>query len=746
MSLCPPPLSPAEDKALKQEALRCIEDDQRPVPGELHIWLDFHGASVPAIPDRQHHQRVRAAIIACVSARAAARKAAAAAAALTIRDRQHHERVHAALIARVSTRAIEASAHKWPRPRCHPQHPNNQAYFLGQRREEEARIQKEKAHEHAENRAGSGCPSCAFGGTAVETLLFEDVSAHVDLEEWTRVLPQLVNLWCLGIAPNIPLPQQAIPRITFRLTCFQAVCSVAGAWRDFVASQSTLDEIYLDSFFWGDVPSPQQLPHLRSFKGHPQNLVNFAAVHSLVDIWVFTGVPLDTHVFAPSNLAKLAASPSRLSTIRISALDFLAVLKAAPALLTTLRHLVVDEDLSWSNFTLATGHDLSRSTFGRLAAALDGHFLHLKTVLLVCSPTYENREGRRPLYQSDAECFSTVFTSYCGARRLRAFRFYASDGCAFWYRWGQDTETVSYATRRMELHPETTSEWFHLSLTSSLVLQDAQQDQKKSVPFSALGTCSVECAEEELRPEPCAQDSTKATNSSHNSVTDAQWNNWVDQLMAAADEPDVEQPAGEETDKEQWAAEEEERERAWDRAECGSPTDLQRGECCVLPGAMFIASFLEYWRSLDQIHGDSTEAYWGCSIKTDGEISGLEVSCVCFGPWNSMLTVDLDFSMPDAMFIASFLANWRRSVKTDGEISEFELPFLRSCICFSPRNSMLTVDLDFSMLKTPGLLHLALTMLNTAKLTGDEDDDEIPPLIGDEIPNVRCCPGVRSKL
>jgi hypothetical protein len=126
-----------------------------------------------------------------------------------------------------------------------------------------------------------------------------------------------------------------------------------------------------------------------------------------------------------------------------------------------------------------------------------------------------------------------------------------------------------------------------------------------------------------------------------------------------------------------------------------------------------------------------------------------------------MLTIDLDFSMPDAMFIASFLAHWRyldqihggltevwgRSVKTDGEISEFELPFLRSCVCFSPRNSMLTVDLDFSMPKTPGLLHLALTILNAAKLTGDEDDDEIPPLVdGDEIPNVRCCPGVRSKL
>jgi hypothetical protein len=67
---------------------------------------------------------------------------------------------------------------------------------------------------------------------------------------------------------------------------------------------------------------------------------------------------LDTHVFTPSDLLKLAASPSRLSTVRISALDFLTVLEAAPALLTSLRHLVVDEDLSWSNFTVESGDNL----------------------------------------------------------------------------------------------------------------------------------------------------------------------------------------------------------------------------------------------------------------------------------------------------------------------------------------------------------------------------------------------------
>jgi hypothetical protein len=68
------------------EALRCIEDDKRLVPGELHIWLDFHGASAPAIRDRQHHEHVRTAIVARTAARAAASKASTAAPA--IRDRQ----------------------------------------------------------------------------------------------------------------------------------------------------------------------------------------------------------------------------------------------------------------------------------------------------------------------------------------------------------------------------------------------------------------------------------------------------------------------------------------------------------------------------------------------------------------------------------------------------------------------------------------------------------------------------------
>jgi hypothetical protein len=136
------------------EALRCIEDDNRPVSGELHIWLDFHGASSPAIRDRQHHERLRAAIIARVAARAAATKA---------------RKARVAHLENLRKRAIEASAHKWPRSRCHPQHPDNQAHRLKQRREEEARSQEEKARQHAINRAAAAArvahlEALQFGG------------------------------------------------------------------------------------------------------------------------------------------------------------------------------------------------------------------------------------------------------------------------------------------------------------------------------------------------------------------------------------------------------------------------------------------------------------------------------------------------------------------------------------------------------------------------------------------------------
>jgi hypothetical protein len=50
--------------------------------------------------------------------------------------------------------AIKASAHKWPRPRCHPHHPDNLEREQNKRREEEAlkKVQQEQARAAAKVR------------------------------------------------------------------------------------------------------------------------------------------------------------------------------------------------------------------------------------------------------------------------------------------------------------------------------------------------------------------------------------------------------------------------------------------------------------------------------------------------------------------------------------------------------------------------------------------------------------------
>jgi hypothetical protein len=84
------------------------------------------------------------------------------------------------------------------------------------------------------------------------------------------------------------------------------------------------------------------------------------------------------------------------------------------------------------------------STVTKVADVLDNQFLHLFSVLLVCSQSLQDHAYRRPLLLSDAECFKKVFAAHCEARGLRTFRFYARDGFANWTHWGQEEETVSY--------------------------------------------------------------------------------------------------------------------------------------------------------------------------------------------------------------------------------------------------------------------------------------------------------------
>ncbi|KAJ7363876.1 hypothetical protein DFH08DRAFT_798339 [Mycena albidolilacea] len=193
------------------------------------------------------------------------------------------------------------------------------------------------------------------------------------------------------------------------LTCFQAACAIGGAWKDFVASQPGLSELYLDGEFCGAVPESMMLPNLQSLKARPTDIARFVETHALCDAWFFTGAPLGTETLSAVELTVFDNAEYCLTSLRISAPDFVLLSAAALEFLEVLRHLVLDKDLTWADFTLELGaHCVAGSTFGRVATVLDGQFIHLKSVLLVCARSTQGRSQRWPLLVSDAKCFSKV--------------------------------------------------------------------------------------------------------------------------------------------------------------------------------------------------------------------------------------------------------------------------------------------------------------------------------------------------
>ncbi|KAK7028439.1 hypothetical protein R3P38DRAFT_2704249 [Favolaschia claudopus] len=263
----------------------------------------------------------------------------------------------------------------------------------------------------------------------VRSLTFEK-PGRVCMEQWESIWPQLRNLDYLTICGNLPLPRRLQRLSTCRLTYFAAKCTVIRSWVDFIATQPDIDEMRFDREFLGPVPKPELLPKLCALKARPNDWVKFAEVYSLYHIWSYTGEGLAHDNLTFASLHRLSRSPSRLSTLRISCHDFLAIVGYAPRLLNRLRHLVLDEDLTWTEFTLSenpTG--LEDSTWARVAASLTD-FTYLQGIFLVCGQTALGRANRRRLRRSDGSAFSKILDSNCKAPSLKAFRFYTCDGYA----------------------------------------------------------------------------------------------------------------------------------------------------------------------------------------------------------------------------------------------------------------------------------------------------------------------------
>ncbi|KAJ7480535.1 hypothetical protein B0H11DRAFT_1915934 [Mycena galericulata] len=241
---------------------------------------------------------------------------------------------------------------------------------------------------------------------------------HVDAAEWAFILPALCNLNFLIVGRYIPLPRQVIPHLIFRLKAFGSSGDVVGPWAELIAAQAQLEELIFDCDFFGAPPTPQQLPRLRAMKGRPEDLAKFAQHYHLRDLWFFQGPPFGRRTLRAADLEKFALSPSRLYTIRIRAAELSMLYNAAPEVVATLGHIVLDEDLDWYEYVV------TMSSLGgameRVVAAINLRRHPLGSLMLVCSRNSIDRFQSRPLLR----------------------RSDAVDGVATWTKWGQPDEQI----------------------------------------------------------------------------------------------------------------------------------------------------------------------------------------------------------------------------------------------------------------------------------------------------------------
>ncbi|KAJ6452170.1 hypothetical protein C8R47DRAFT_1083818 [Mycena vitilis] len=437
-----------EDKAFKREAIR---NNGKAVTPALKTWLQHY----EAIPPDDVHERKRAAL----KARVAARK----------------ERNDRLLMLRA--RAIKTTARLWPPARCQPHHKENMDLAAAARREEERR----KAAAHAAEREAAisastyravlpqlyrsiqishritrlvnslasnpDLPKLLSNASYPKVRSLEFLSppdTPIDPTQWASVLPAMCNLRWLIVNNGIPFPLHILPSIAFRLIVFGSFSSLVGDWVALIASQKSIEELLFISDFYGAPPSPQQLPNLRVVRGRPADIARFSVQHRLEDLWFFRGPPFDRRTLKARDLTLLAASRSRLRTIRISAAQFLLLLAAAPKMLTTLQHIVLDEEVSWTDFVDHPGSRMEGSSLESFAAAADKRFPFLQSVLLACVQHHADPDrSRRLLSRADGPYFASIMTPFFSAPHLKTFRVLAIDGISTSMHWGSD-RAVSY--------------------------------------------------------------------------------------------------------------------------------------------------------------------------------------------------------------------------------------------------------------------------------------------------------------
>ncbi|KAJ6468649.1 hypothetical protein C8R47DRAFT_1078244 [Mycena vitilis] len=290
----------------------------------------------------------------------------------------------------------------------------------------------------------------------VNSLNFWNTTAPVDEAQWVSVLPAMCNLTDLIITNRIPLSPELIPRLTFRLKRFGSSNSVEGGWVDLVASQTMVDELAFGTNFVGEIPRPALLPLLRSIKGAPTDLARFARLHPLLlDLWFYPGNPSCFSDIAPgqsdlqpADLQLFAASSVHLKTVRLSPTQFLLLLDAAPALFQVLEHLVLDEELEWSDFivnlTPLREDGPLLQVAGRLSTVRALKTICLSGTRFTFERTRDGVHGRRLLERTDGPLLAGAMATRCAFSTARTFYLFGIDGIAVVNNWTTDDEEVLY--------------------------------------------------------------------------------------------------------------------------------------------------------------------------------------------------------------------------------------------------------------------------------------------------------------
>ncbi|KAJ6586359.1 hypothetical protein DFH09DRAFT_1075305 [Mycena vulgaris] len=324
--------------------------------------------------------------------------------------------------------------------------------------------------------------------------------AYINNTEWEFVLPALCNLRQLVIAHNVPLESRILHFITFKLRVFESHCRVYGPWAEFLATQSGLEQVAFHSDLFGPVPL---LPLLRSVQGCPEDLSRFAQRHSLEDAWFSLGHPWGRRTLSRSDLRRFNLSPSQLLTLCIMAPQLLLLMYSAPAMLKTLRHLMLDEDLAWYRFTPQT-------VLARAARALAEYTPLLQSLTLIAFPGMGERGLHPSLDVSQAPIFATALAPFCASAKLATFHFCGIDRCGTWRNWGREGEEVVYAELEehgpWDLDPHTfnfDSFFVEFSETTPMFKPNAEAKPSVEISYMESGHRHPPCLTLPISPDQC---------------------------------------------------------------------------------------------------------------------------------------------------------------------------------------------------------------------------------------------------